>query len=86
MGTVKIKMDTIPKLEDHGVHCLFVGYSLTHPTGSYRMYNLKIHRVHISHDVVWLHQMFYQKTNSVGELNTDHISVGNWSNKSQWLL
>ena len=30
------------------------------------------------HDVVWLHHMFYQKTNSVGELNTDHISIGNW--------
>ena len=28
-GTVKIKTGTSPKLEDHGVHCLFVGYSLT---------------------------------------------------------
>ena len=34
-GTVKIKTDTIPKLEDHGVHCLFVGYSLPPPTGCY---------------------------------------------------
>ena len=38
---VKIKTGTSPKLEDHGVHCLFVGYSLTHPTRSYRMYNPK---------------------------------------------
>ena len=38
-GTVKIKMDTIPKLEDQGVHWLFVGYSLTHPSGCYRMYD-----------------------------------------------
>ena len=31
-GTVKVKTDTTtPKLEDHGVHCLFVGYSLSHP-------------------------------------------------------
>ena len=44
-GTVKIKSDTTPKLEDHGVHRLFVGYSLTHSTGWYRMYNLKAHRV-----------------------------------------
>ena len=29
-STVKIKTDTTPKLEDCGVHCLFVGYSLTH--------------------------------------------------------
>ena len=40
-GTVKIKMNTTPKLEDHGVHCLFVGYSLTHPTVCYRMYDPK---------------------------------------------
>ena len=30
------------------------------------------------HDVVWLHYMFNQKTNSVRELNTDHICIGNW--------
>ena len=33
VGTVKIKTDTTPKLENCSVHCLFVGYSLTHPTG-----------------------------------------------------
>ena len=42
------------------------------------MYDPKMHRVCIMHDVVWLHHMFYQKSNSVGELNTDHICVGNW--------
>ena len=39
VGTVKIKMDTTPELEDCSVHCLFVGYSLTHPTRCYRMYD-----------------------------------------------
>ena len=82
-GKIKIKTDTTPKLEGCGVHCLFVGYSLTHPTMCYRMYDLKMHRVYITCDVVWLHHMFYQKTYSVGELNTDHISVGNWSHKTQ---
>ena len=72
-GSVKIKIVTTPKLEDHSVHFLFVGYSLTHPTGCYRTYNPKIRSRH-----VWLHCMFYQKTNLVGELNTDSISVGNW--------
>ena len=47
-GTVKIKNDTMPKLGDCDVHCLFVGYLLTHPSESYRMYYLKMHRVHIS--------------------------------------
>ena len=27
--------------------------------------------------------MFYQKANTVGEISTDHIAVGNWSNKTQ---
>ena len=35
------------------------------------------------HDVVWLHHMSYQKTNSVGELNMDHICVGNWSHMTE---
>ena len=43
------------------------------------MYDPKMHRVHVTHDVVWLHHMFYQKTNTVGKLNTDSISVGKWS-------
>ena len=47
-GTVKIKSDTTPKLEDRGVHCMFVGYSLTHPTECYRIYDLKTHRVCVS--------------------------------------
>ena len=42
-----------------------------------------MHRVCITSDIVWLHHMFYQKTYSVGESNTDHTSVGNWSNKMQ---
>ena len=75
-STVKIKTDTMSKLEDHSVPCLSVGYSLTHPTGSYEMYDPKMDRVHITHDVVWIHQKFYQKTNSVGELHMDHISIG----------
>ena len=85
-GTAKIKTDTTPKLEDCGVHCLFVGYSLTHPTGCYWMYDPKMYKVHITCDVVWLHHMFYQKTNLVGELNMDHTSVGNWLCKTQGVL
>ena len=49
------------------------------------MYDLKMHRVCITCDVVWLHHMFYQKTNSVGELNTDHVHVGNWSHATKGL-
>ena len=34
-GTVKIKTDTTPKLEDCRIHCLFMGYSLLHASRCY---------------------------------------------------
>ena len=34
-GTVKIMNDTIPKLQDRGFHCIFVGYAANHPEGCY---------------------------------------------------
>ena len=46
------------------------------------MYDPATHRVHQSHDVVWLHRMFYQKRNNNAELNTNNVSVGNWQNNS----
>ena len=79
-GTVKITSDTTPKLQDRRVHCIFVGYALNHPEGCYHMYDPATHRVRQSHDVVWLHRMFYEKHNNNAELNTNSISVGNWRN------
>ena len=35
VGTVKITNDTTPKLQDHGIHCIFVGYAENHPEGCY---------------------------------------------------
>ena len=82
-GTVKITSDTTPKLQDRGIHCIFVGYSLNHPEGCYRMYDPATHRVRQSHDVVWLHRMFYEKRNNNAELNTKDVSVGNWLNNEE---
>ena len=70
-GTVKITSDTTPKLQDCGIHCIFVGYALNPPEGCYRMYDPATHRVRQSRDVVWLHRMFYEKRNHNAELNTN---------------
>ena len=51
-GTVKITNHTTPKLQDHGIHCIFVGYAENHPEGYYRMYDPATHRVCQSRDVV----------------------------------
>ena len=82
-GTVKITSDTTPKLQDRGIHCIFVGYALNHPEGCYRMYDPATHQVHQSRDVVWLHRMFYEKRNNNAELNTNNASVGNWLNNGE---
>ena len=82
-GTVKITSDTTPKLQDRGIHCIFVGYSLNHPEGCYRMYDPATHRVRQSRDVVWLHRMFYEQRNNNAELNTKDVSVGNWLNNEE---
>ena len=82
-GTEKITSDTTPKLQDRGIHCIFVGYALNHPEGCYRMYDPATHRVHQSRDVVWLHRMFYEKCNNNAELNTKNVSVGNWLNNGK---
>ena len=79
-GTVKITNDTSPKLQDCGVHCIFVGYAVNHPEGCYQMYDPATHRVHQSRNVVWLHRMFYEKRNKNAELNINNVSVGNWQN------
>jgi hypothetical protein len=52
-GTVKIKMDTTPKLHDRGVQCMFVGY---------RMWNPKTRKIHITRDVIFLKRMLFQTT------------------------
>ena len=82
-GTVKITSDTTPKLQDRGIHCIFVGYALNHPEGCYRMYDPATHQVRQSRDVVWLHRMFYEKRNNNAELNTKNVSVGNWLNNGE---
>ena len=82
-GTVKITSDTTPKLQDRGIHCIFVGYALNHPEGCYRVYDPATQRVHQSRDVVWLHRMFYEKRNNNAELNTQNVSVGNWLNEGK---
>ena len=45
------------------------------------MYDLRTHRLHVSHDIVWLHRMNYQKNSK--ELVTNQLTVGNWHKNSQ---
>jgi hypothetical protein len=58
-GTAKIKSDMTPKLADCGVLCIFVGYAVGHSGNTYHMWDPSTRQVHVSCDVIWLHQMYY---------------------------
>jgi hypothetical protein len=69
-GTVKIKTKMRPKLDNCGVQCMFVGYALGHTGDTYRMWDPKTGGVHVSHDVIWLQQMFYK-----AKTGTNYVKV-----------
>ena len=83
VGTLKIKTDTTPKLEDHGIHCLFVGNSLSHPSRCYQMYDSMCR----CHAMWWGYiTCFIKKLKHSQELNTDPTTVGNWTRNLQGVL
>ena len=51
------------KVDDKGIACIFVGYSLKHGEGVCRMYNLKTNRIFISRGIMWLNQTYGQYKN-----------------------
>jgi hypothetical protein len=61
-GTVKIKTKMTPKLDNHGVQCMFIRYAIRHTGDTYRMWDPKT-GMHVSRDVIWLQQMFYKAKN-----------------------
>ena len=76
-STVNIKTDTAPKLEDHGGHCVFVGYCqpiLLVATECTAKNTLGACYSRCGMAALYVSS----KTNTVGKLNTDSISLGNW--------
>jgi hypothetical protein len=47
-GTVNVKTDTMPKIADRGLLCMFVGYADDHDGDVYRMWILKTERAHVT--------------------------------------
>jgi len=68
-GTIKIATDTTSKLMDKGVACMFVGYPLDHSAETYKMYDPKTNRIHVTSDIIWLNRMFFEKKSAVAEIN-----------------
>jgi hypothetical protein len=58
-SVVTLTMNMQPKLRDHGLNYMFVGYETDHVVGVYYMWNPKTNGVHVTWDIVWLKQMFY---------------------------
>jgi len=60
-GRVKTATGTSAKLADRGVQCMMVGYVENHDGDVYWMWNLLTEHVHVTHDIIWLKQMMFQK-------------------------
>ena len=58
-GTVKVKLQTTPKVADCRTTCMFVGYATDHDGDCYKMWDPVTKRVHVTWDFIWLWQMFY---------------------------
>jgi hypothetical protein len=71
-GKVKVKTDTMPKIADRGVLCMFIGYTDDHDGYVYHMWRPKMERI----NVVWMKQIMFTKevekatvevTNEIGD-------------------
>jgi hypothetical protein len=62
------------KLDDRGHTCMFVGYSTTHAGNTYRMWDPRSRRVHITRDILWLNKMFFNQSDNVRITYTRGIS------------
>ena len=50
-GVVCLRDLKTPKIHDKGITCMFVGYSIAHTGNTYRMFDPKTGRIHISSDI-----------------------------------
>ena len=60
-GTVKLKTKATPKIGNQGEQCMFVGYATDHTGNTYCMWNPQTGPVHVTRDIIWLKQMYFQR-------------------------
>jgi len=56
-GEIGVVNDAAPlqsKLTNQGEHCMFIGYADDHASGTFRMFNLKTHRIWMTRDIRWV--------------------------------
>eukprot|EP00957_Ditylum_brightwellii_P139370 10621969-Ditylum_brightwellii.AAC.1 len=62
-GTIKTHKKTTQKISNRGLTCMLVGYAIKHKGDFYEMLDPEHSIVYESCNVIWLHQMYYQKKN-----------------------
>ena len=77
-GVVCLRDLKTAKIQDKGITCMFVGYSIQHPGNTYRMWDPNTSRIHTSRDIKWLNRMYF--TNN--RFNHNHKSVTSEAGKS----
>jgi hypothetical protein len=72
-GNVKLKNITMPKFEDREMHCMMVGYALSHPGATYNMWDSSTGQVHMTgHCLVMLHVLSQANVFARHFCDTDH--------------
>ena len=64
-GAVKLKNNRTPKIFDRGQVCMFVGYPDSHACDTYRMWDPRSTRVHVSRDIIWMGRMFFSPSSAL---------------------
>jgi len=54
IGVVNNAAPLRSKLANRGMHCMFIGYADNHASGTFKMFNLKTHRIWTTRDVCWV--------------------------------
>ena len=62
-GAVTLRAKMTPKVENRGHICMFVGYPDDHASDTYRMWDPRSRRVHVTRDIKWLNRMYFENPN-----------------------
>jgi hypothetical protein len=76
-GTVKVKTDTTPKIDDRGLQCMFVDYSKDHDGDCNEMWHPQTSRIYTTRDVIWMKRMYHSEDKIVPEAAANVCQIEN---------
>eukprot|EP00957_Ditylum_brightwellii_P038688 2924344-Ditylum_brightwellii.AAC.2 len=72
-GTIKSHKKTIANIDDRGIMCMFVEYTIKHEGSHYEMLEPRMSIVYESWDVIWFWRLYYSKPVNESYTNKDDL-------------